>query len=246
MANKNMSFLKITDHKKRGVIGNEFLKTRQNIQQNFLSERVGDLSTQYELSKLFKPVTDMQQYLKEGLVSELKPIREGMKNLPKAITFTQFPSVTAYDEVGEAEEDVFIGDIAEQYLRKFATVSGADKTFGLRDKDGKFYIGKKEEKIKENNIIVGDKEYVDTPGLWELIVARSPDDKIVINGNYDNYAEIMHSTNAIRRNNDESETKPKANKSWKWKHILNPILVPKGSVYRQRSNTFISHYHFTM
>ena len=29
----------------------------------------------------------------------------------------------------------------------------------------------------------------------------------------------MHSTNALRRNNDESETKPKANKSWKWKHI---------------------------
>ena len=33
----------------------------------------------------------------------------------------------------------------------------------------------------------------------------------------------MHSTNALRRNNDESETKPKANKSWKWKHIL--ILI---------------------
>ena len=51
-----MPFLKIADHKKRGFIVNEFLKTRQNIQQNFLSERVGDLSTQYELSKLFKPV----------------------------------------------------------------------------------------------------------------------------------------------------------------------------------------------
>ena len=40
-----MSFLKITDSKKRDFIVNEFLKTRQNIQQNFLSERVGDLST---------------------------------------------------------------------------------------------------------------------------------------------------------------------------------------------------------
>ena len=33
----------------------------------------------------------------------------------------------------------------------------------------------------------------------------------------------MHSTNALMRNNDESETKPKANKSWKLKHILKPI-----------------------
>ena len=65
-----MSFLKITDPKKRDFIVNEFLKTSQNIQQNFLSERVGDLSTQYELTKLFTPVTNMQEDLKEGIASE--------------------------------------------------------------------------------------------------------------------------------------------------------------------------------
>ena len=82
-----MSILKIRDPKKREFIVNEFLKTNQNIQKNYLSERVGDSSTQHELTKLFKPVTDMQKDLKERLVSEFKPIREGMKNLPKAITF---------------------------------------------------------------------------------------------------------------------------------------------------------------
>ena len=115
----------------------------------------------------------MQKDLK-GLVSKLKPIREGMKNIPKAITFPQFPSITAYDDDGQEEEDVFIGDIPEQYLRKFASVSDTDKTFGLRDKDGKFYIGNKEATIKENNIIVGEKEYAGTPGLWELIVTTTP------------------------------------------------------------------------
>ena len=69
-----MSFLKITDPKKTDFIVNEILKTRQNIQQNFLSERVCDLRTQNELSKHFKPVTDLQKDLK-GLVSELKSIR---------------------------------------------------------------------------------------------------------------------------------------------------------------------------
>ena len=107
-----------------------------------------------------------------------------MKHLPKTITFPQFPSIIAYDDDDDSEEkeDVFIGDIVEQYLPKFATVSGADKIFGLRDKDGKFYIGNKEAKIKENNIIVGNKEYIGTPGLRELIVARSPNDKIFTNG----------------------------------------------------------------
>ena len=64
----------------------------------------------------------MQKDLKEGFVSELKPIREGTKNLPKVITFPKFLSITAYDDDdSEEEKDVFIGDIAEQYLRKFAT-----------------------------------------------------------------------------------------------------------------------------
>ena len=123
--------------------------------------------------------------------------------------------------------DAFIGDIAEQYLRKFAFVSGADKTFGLRAKDGKFYIGNKEAKIKKDNITVGDREYVCTPGWRELIVATTWDNKIFANEDYDNYTEILHLTNALRRNNDESETKPKANKSWKWKHILKPVWDEK-------------------
>ena len=107
-----------------------------------------------------------------------------MKNLPKDITFPQFPSKTSYDDDddGEEEKDVFIGDITEQYLQTFATMSGADNTFGLRDKDGKFYIGNKEAKIKENNKIPGDKENAGTLGLLELIVATSPDDKIFTNG----------------------------------------------------------------
>ena len=59
--------------------------------------------------------------------------------MTKVIKFSQYPSIIAYDDDDvEEEEDVFIGDIAEQYLRKFATVCGTDKTFGLRDKDGKF------------------------------------------------------------------------------------------------------------
>ena len=94
----------------------------------------------------------------------MKPIREGMKNLPWAITFPQFPFITAYDDDDEEEMDVFIGDITEQYLRKFASASDTDKKFGLQDNDGKFYNGNKEAKRKENNIIVDDREYVGTSG----------------------------------------------------------------------------------
>ena len=54
----------------------------------------------------------------------------------------------------------------------------------------------------------------------------------------------MYSTNALRRNNDESETKPKANKGWKWKHILKPIWDDKdlytGNGLTHSASTIIS------
>ena len=112
----------------------------------------------------------------------MKQNRDGMKNLPMAITFPQYPSITAYDDDGEEEGKAVIGDIAEQYLRKFTSKSGTDNTFGLRDMDGKFYIVNKKAKIKENNIIIGENEYAGTPGLWELILATTPDDKIFTMG----------------------------------------------------------------
>ena len=124
----------------------------------------------------------MQKDLKEELVSELKPIREGMKHLPKAVTFPQYPSITAYDYDGEEEGKAVIWIISEQYLRKFAFKSGTDKTFGLQDMAGKFYTENQKAKIKENNIIIGEKEYAGTPGLRKLIVATTPNDKIFTNG----------------------------------------------------------------
>ena len=37
----------------------------------------------------------------------------------------------------------------------------------------------------------------------------------------------MVKSNTLYRNNDENETRPKANKSWKWRNILKPIWKQK-------------------
>ena len=45
-----MSFLKIKDLIKRDLIIEEFLKTKKNIQEKFITERLGDISAQRELT----------------------------------------------------------------------------------------------------------------------------------------------------------------------------------------------------
>ena len=230
-----MAFLKITDPTKREFFVNELVNARKNILNNSINERIGDISQQRELTKQYKP-------LLQGITtasSELANIKENLSTtntalqaLPttlsesmKNITFPQFPSVQALEDV-PADPPIELGEIATAYLRKFTDkVDSTDRTFGIYDKDGKFYIGDTVILFNGNNIIVGDKEYKGSAGLWELIVSKEPDDEIYTARDKDNYIEILMNTNAMRENNDPNENHPKASRSAKWLNLLSPIWL---------------------
>ena len=184
---KVMSFLKITDPAKRDLIVEEFLKTKKNIQQNFLSEKLGDIGLQRELTKIYKPIIDTQS----GIAKELGSIKENttatvdaLKALPappslKAIQFPQYPSIEAYEDPVEDVRTLELGEIATAYLQQYASnKKSTDTTFGIRSKDGIFYIGDTPITIQGDNITVADKTYVGTPGLWELLTMAKPNDSI--------------------------------------------------------------------
>ena len=56
-----MSFLKITDPKKRDLIVNDYLKTKEHIKKQQTEERTGERDLQKDLGKLFRPITDVQK-----------------------------------------------------------------------------------------------------------------------------------------------------------------------------------------
>ena len=198
-----MSFLKISDPVKRDLIVKEFLELKKNIRDDMISERTGKQQLQTDLLKFFKPITETQKATAREVTEELKPIKEGIGSLPQAIPFPAYPSIKA---VKEGEDTQYIGELAEKYLRKFATKDEADKTYGLYDKGGKFYIGKKLAIIDDNDLVVGKDEYEGTPGLWELIVSKNPKD--YTDEDKANYAKLMIKTNALYVDNN-----PKNNQS---------------------------------
>ena len=172
--------------------------------------------------KVFKPITETKKATTREITEGLKPIKEGIE----AITFPAYPSIQA----SEGEETVapyFIGDIAESYLRKFTIKDKADRKYGLYDIKGKFNIGNKPVDIKENNIVVDDEEYEGTPGLWELIVSKNPDETIYTPEDHENYARLVIKTSALRLNNDPRSRKPKSGKDDKWVKILSKIWFNK-------------------
>ena len=150
-----MSFLKISDPVKRDLIVKGFLKLKKNIRGDMISERTGEQQLQTDLSKFFKPITETQKATTREITEGLKPIKEGVE----AIKFPAYPSIKASEKPLEGEDTQFIGEVAEKYLRKFAAQDKADKTYGLYDRYGNFYIGNKLAIIIDNDLVVGKDEY---------------------------------------------------------------------------------------
>src|ERR1043165_4949683 len=235
-----MSFLKITDPAKRELIVEEFLKTKRNIQQNFLSEKLGDIGMQRELVKLYKPIVDSQSAISKEQNALLSTINENsaatsnsLKALPasisttmKAIQFPQHPSIQAYEDPIEAIRTLELGELATTYLQQYASnKKSTDTTFGIRSKEGVFYIGDTPITIEGDDITVADKTYTGTPGLWELITMVDPNETIYNRSDYDDYAEILHKTNAMSR--ADNPNKPRSSRSAKYKNIIKPIWNEK-------------------
>lgn len=229
-----MSLLKISDPAKRDFIIEEFLKTKKNIKQNFLSERIDDLGLQRELTKIYKPIVDSQSAISKEQNALLSTIKDNsaatslaLKSLPdslKTIQFPQYPSIEAYDDDDPVEDirRLELGNIAVEYLKKYASDKRlVDTTFGLRSRDGKFYIGDSEASIQGNDITVGTTTYQGTPGLWELLTLASPNSSIYDNRDLEEYAEILIKTNAMSQPNKPN--KPKSSRSVKYAKIIKPI-----------------------
>jgi hypothetical protein len=182
-----MSFLKITDPAKRDLLVQELIKTRKNILQDSIDERVGEITAQQSLSKLFKPLTEKIEKTTEAInqmpqqpvypaIQAAPPLAALAPPLAQATAALTSSLETAPDQQADVNtvSTTELGEIAAAYFKRFTTkTKDADTTYGIHDRGGKFYIGDTEIRIDGDDIIVGDRVYEGTPGLWELIVSKT-------------------------------------------------------------------------
>ena len=227
-----MSFIKIKDPRKREELIKDFIETRKRIKDNFIARKVGEAEYQTGLTKLFKPVietqkatakeiTEAQKAATEKITQGLLPIKAGIEGLPGAISSPTYPALEMTEEEEEEKKD--LGDIAKKYLT-YTTGKDSDRIFGIYpDENNKLKIGNKFLKFKGNNIIIDDKEYTGTEGLWELIVSKEPQEGIYTEDDYINYINLLAQTNTIHQKNNPNIPKPKSSSSEKWKNLISPI-----------------------
>ena len=261
-----MSFLKITDPTKRDQMVQELLNTRRNIKQESYSKHLGDVKLHDKYTKQFKPITDKLDTIPKAIEPTLSNINTTLAALPANIS-NALPALTApaasqvyslpapaasleIEDINTASSaddraplaTINLGNIASEYMNQLA-FNNTDTTYGIHVKSGyplgTFFIGREQVQIDGNDLIIRDKRYTGTEGLWYLIMDKDADieDGPYTDDDWNNYKDIMITTRALY-NSDNMH--PKSNKSFKWKTMLSQIWLDikskKGSSIRASSN----------
>lgn len=99
-----------------------------------------------------------------------------------------------------------------------------DSVYGVYFEHEKTMLGDKCFDVDKNdNIIINGVRYIGTPGLYELIFKRLPDDTVYTEDDKQKYKSILLTTNAHRRNHNALNP-ILGNKGYKYKHVIAPLL----------------------
>ena len=234
-----MSFIKVTDPRKREELIKDFIETRKRIKDNFIARKVGEIEYQTGLTKLFKPVTetqkatakeitDAQKEATERIEKSLLPIKEGIESLTMLPIETGEPiPAIKYTEKEKTE----LGTLAVDSLNDlYKNISEKKRTPAYSDilpvdaKKGLYKIGKTIFKIKKDDLYFDFDKIDGTPGLWKLLTSQGiPDKKDYKQVDLYNYTLIMYNTNATRQNYNKDNRRIRGNN--KMNNLIKPFVL---------------------
>lgn len=232
-----MSFFRIEDPEKREAMVEDYVATLKRLQERDMSKRTNDLYSRQRLDRHFAPVVESHDEMSNEITKALKPIKDEVQELNRKF-LTPVPKFEGKPiPKFEDDDDVKLprdrrrtftyGPRATIWKdRMLAQDPDVDKTFGLHFLlDGTTAMGRSHVDIDGDDIIIGDKEYPGTDGLWSLLTDTTEDQ---IRNNYTkddmkNYADMLWSTSVLHRDSDHTNPHPRSNSSWKWKGLLQEL-----------------------
>ena len=214
-----MSFLNITDPKKRDAIVKEYLATISRIKHRNLQERAHDFANHEMLEESLEPVIRSSAKSTEAITNELIPIKEGITALNAKL---QSPTVKEESDSEpetstKSEEEEEKPKMYQKLLQKLSETN-QDEYFSISVNEEKEHMmGDKVIELSGNDIIVDDVTYTGTPGLWTLILFKKPEN--YTEEDMEEYKKLVKQTNVMTNpHNLRANSRPKL--TYKWQHIF--------------------------
>ncbi|XP_072757503.1 uncharacterized protein [Anoplolepis gracilipes] len=126
-----------------------------------------------------------------------------------------------------------LGPLGQRYIGAILSQdvnNEMDYVYGVKFSDEGMMLGDKHFEVDKNdNIIINGVKYAGTPGLYELIFKRIPDDAVYTENDMHKYKSILLATNTHRR--DSNVHNPVlGNKGYKYKYIIASLFPIKRKI----------------
>ena len=211
-----MLFFSIKDPVERESVVEDYKRIKQEIQERNENRKMSGQNRYRKLQETFNPVVKAQTEMVEKIVqslNEIKPVKE-----------EKIPPIPSKKRRLSSEDE--FGSLANNYRNRYMSRDDEiDTSFGINIIAGEPYIGNTPIKIDHNDIIIYDKVYEGTPGLWSSITEKMEGN---LSGKFTKndlamYEDILRQTNVLYNDLNPNSSHPRSSGSWKWKHILAPI-----------------------
>lgn len=215
-----MSFLSILDPSRRDAIVNEYLATVKRLQKRDLAEKEHDVLSLRNAEKALEPMIRSNEKSTERLASELGPIKEEIKSLNSRFDNNTTQSSSQDAGVIEEKEEKEVKKEPNIVQRYFASIpkKQIDQYFGVVMDGDRYKMGNKYVQIVDlKDLLVDDKKYAGTIGLWSLIMKKSPSH--YSQADLESYHELVNQTNVLTHPNSLTSTS-RLKRTKKWKEIL--------------------------
>ena len=216
-----MSFLNISDPKKRDVIVADYLATVKRIKNRNLQERANDFVLHEAIENSSEPVVRSTKESTNAITKELLPIKEGIIELNHKLENLKQEDDQDQDDDDDDDDDGKV-NMFERIIDETPKTK-LDPYFGMeRTADDRYLMGKDIVEVDNNDIIYCGVTYPGTNGLWSLIMLKVPED--YTDEDFDLYRQLVEHTNVmenphnLRRNSNVKGT-------YKWKQIFSKFRI---------------------
>ena len=171
-----MAFIDITDPTKRDQIVQDYINTKNYLQQKYENEKAIGLQQRIELEKQYEPLISATKDSASKITTELKMKRS------------------------MSEKGMWKPEFAKSAIDYYLSLppKSRDKYYGIQKKGDKYVMGNAFVNVDKNsNITVAGVEYGNSPGLWQLIMLNKPIKKDYSQKDADNYEDLVEATQVI-------------------------------------------------
>lgn len=222
----------------------ELMKSVDSIKKKIKEMKNHEHEVNLSLDKIFKPVSDpLKTFINSRrLIENIKHDKNASDNsVPIESDANRESTPTEYEDFHDADINFSsspkkeVKDNLELSLESediYGIYDGVNVPFGIRTDNKTLMMGNcvvsfsKIQNIGGDNLVlvkIGDRSYDFTPGLKELLLRKKPDLKIVTDADRLVYKDILHYTNAHKRDYNRGG-QIRGDKGLKYRDIIRPLF----------------------